>query len=379
MKKFLYLLLPLLVLYSCQQKKPDFRSWYQQQTLDKTKSLSTSQAQPHTKAFYSSTLTIDTLYRSMQGPFEIKEIALPGKKEELVWIVAYQSEVTGAENNRVLDEKYMCHNNLNYARLEESPWAIKTSGKNSRIFTLSQGQTQFSFPEGYGIPIMAGQSLEMISQVLNHEEPELQLPVKHRASLQYIPESELSKPLKPLYQQSVFITKQIAGPAGKYGLPQSCAMHEHELDSSSLKGEQPKHDCSTEFQREDYDPYRDAYGRRYTGHWTLPFGREVLSTDVDYMLDLRKGTRIHAIGVHLHPYAEGLELWDLSIDSLLYSAEVEQAKEGMGFRSISYYSSKEGIPLYASHHYQLKSIYNCPDSSGQHTAMAVMYLYLADQ
>jgi len=74
-----------------------------------------------------------------------------------------------------------------------------------------------------------------------------------------------------------------------------------------------------------------------------------------------------------------LELWDKTIDSLLYAGEIKSKVDGFGFDSISYYSSKEGIPVYQDHRYELKSTYNCTDSTEKHTAMAVMYLYLADQ
>lgn len=111
----------------------------------------------------------------------------------------------------------------------------------------------------------------------------------------------------------------------------------------------------------------------------MPYGKEQLTTDVTQMLDLNEDSRIHMIGLHLHPFAEGLELWDKTTDSLLYAAVLKNKADGFGFDSISYYSSKKGIPVYQDHRYELKSTYNCTDSIEKHTAMAVMYLYLADR
>lgn len=361
-------------LFACgTDTKPEFIDWYEQNSTPQS-----GIAKEHQVSFYSSPLKIDTIYRSMQGPYEIKKVNIDTKSDELIWITSYRSKVEKVEpGTNPLSDQFMCHNNLNYSAQEEIPWKIKTSGADSRIFTLSEGQTELIFPEGFGIPVPADLSLEMVSQVLNHKEKNIDINSRHHVTFSYIKDSELNSPLKPLYQQSVFVTKQIAGPAGDYGLPKLC--REHHLDSLKIKGKTPKHDCSVDISREDYNPYRDKQGRKYTGHWTLPYGKEELTTDVTQMLDLKEDSRIHMIGLHLHPFAEGLELWDKTTDSLLYAGAIKSKADGFGFDSISYYSSREGIPVYQDHRYELKSIYNCTDSSEKHTAMAVMYLYLADR
>jgi len=358
--------------------KPEFSDWYQSY---QDSFSNGAEAKIHQAVFYSSPLPIDTIYRSMQGPFEIKRLSIDSE-EELIWIVGYESKLQklGGDVEQMvepLQDKYMCHNNLNYASKEKIPWKVKTSGNNSRIFTLSEGQTELVFPEGFGIPVPSGQTFEMVSQVLNHREKNIDIQSRHRVTFSYMKDSELKNPLKPLYQQSVFVTKQIAGPAGAYGLPRLCV--EHHLDSNQIKGKSPKHDCSIDIKTEDYDPYRDAEGRIYTGHWKLPYGKEVLTTDVTKMLDLNEDSRIHMIGVHLHPFAKGLELWDKSSNRLLFAPDLSDKPNHLGFKEISYYRNKKGIAVYKDHRYELKSIYNCSDSAEEHTAMAVMYLYLADE
>ncbi|MBD98419.1 MAG: hypothetical protein CMO34_01135 [Verrucomicrobia bacterium] len=251
-----------------------------------------------------------------------------------------------------------------------------TIGANSRIFTLSEGQTILNFPEGFGLPLQSNQRLNMVSQVLNHKEKDINVKSRHHVRLSYFKDSELKEPLHALYQQSVFVTKQISGPAGSYGLPQLCL--DHHLDSHQIKGEQAQHDCSVDIQLEDYDPYKDEYGRRYTGHWRLPFGNERLNTDVTKMLNLEKDSRIHMISVHLHPFAKAFSLWDTTADSMLYAAEIFPKEDGFGFDSIGVYKSTTGIPVYKDHRYVLVSEYDCSDSTFSHTAMAVMYLFLSE-
>jgi len=370
-----YLILCSVFLMACQTNDlPEFNDWYAEQ--QKSTHTEMKLAKIYTAEFYSSPLLIDTIYRSMLGPYEIKPIQLDAQDESLLWIVSYESMVEAVDQKTPLKAAFMCHNNLNYDQKEKSPWQIKTSGANSRIFTLSEGQTSLDFPKGFGLPMQANQGLKMVSQVLNHKEKDIHIESRHHVRFKYLKDSELKSPLKALYQQSIFVTKQISGPAGSYGLPHLCV--DHHLDSNQIKGAQPQHDCSINFSRKNYDPYNDKHGRRYTGHWKLPYGEERLKTDVTQMLDLDRNSRIHMIGVHLHPYAKALSLWDVTTDSLLYAANILTKADGFGFDSVGYYKDSIGIPVYKDHHYELVSEYECKDSTEAHTAMAVMYLYLSE-
>jgi len=371
---FLFICSFSIILFSCERPKPPFNEWYQEKEGNLVVSGSSF---TETATFYSTDLMIDTIYRSMQGPFEIKPIAIDPNSEELLWITGYESKVLQAESNVTLGPAFMCHNNLDYGKAEQLPWQLKTSGANHRIFTLSQGQSKIQFPEGFGIPIPANQSLNMVSQVLNHHRPELFINTKHQSELKYLRESEIDGEMKALYQQAVFVTKQLSGAEGDHGMPLSCLpYHDHE---DSPKEADVDHDCSIEYSREaDYNPYQDKYGRKFTGHWVIPYGPDTLRTNVSKMMDLDDSSRIHLISVHLHPYAEALELWDLSSNQLIYEASFQKDSMNFGFKEIDYFSSKEGIPVYADHQYELVSAYDCTDSLNEHTAMAVMYLYLSE-
>ena len=366
MKPLLYFCFLLFI--ACEGQKMEFADWKMQHAEKVRETYQTD-----TATFFSPSLAIDTIYRSMQGPYQTQKLQL-SEGNEVVYIVGYRNQVLEAESDTVLPSRFMCHNNLNYAEKEKLPWKLKTSGANSRIFTLSEGQTDLRFPAGFGIPIPANTKLEMVSQVLNHHQKEIDIRAKHQVEMIYAVEGE-KKTINPLYQQSVFITKQVGGPEGVYGLPLSCVDHIHEENVSKKEN---IHDCSIEYEEGQHNPYRDKYGREYTGHWELPLGEESLRTDVTKMLDLEEDTKIHFIGVHLHPFAEKLSLWDTTEDKLLYESTVEKDSANFSFNKIHYYSDQKGIAVYKDHHYELRSTYHCTDSSAVHTAMAVMYLYLAD-
>jgi hypothetical protein len=359
---------------SCNSGPTDFQDWYSNH---QTSSRADTAASPETADFYSTDLLIDKIYRSMQGPFEIKGIQIDTESDELLWITGYESEVLQAESNVELGAAFMCHNNLDYASPGKLPWKLKTNGANHRIFTLSQGQTALKLPEGFGIPVPADQPLRMISQVLNHHRPELFINTRQHVKIHYQKEKERDKEMKALYQQAVFVTKQIKGSEGAHGLPLSCLPYHKHPDSVIKAG--VNHDCSIEYDEDaEYNPYEDAQGRKFTGHWVLPYEAETLATNVSRMMDLNEDSRIHLISIHLHPFAEALELWDRTNDSLLYAASFKKDSIDFGFERIDYYSSEEGIPVYKDHQYELVSAYHCTDTTDQHTAMAVMYLYLRD-
>ena len=64
---------------------------------------------------------------------------------------------------------------------------------------------------------------------------------------------------------------------------------------------------------------RDQFGQRFTGHWVVKPGLEERHTLVTKQLNLTFDTRIHYIGAHLHPFAETLELRDLTSGESLYT------------------------------------------------------------
>ena len=89
-------------------------------------------------------------------------------------------------------------------------------------------------------------------------------------------------------------------------------------------------------------------------------------------------TTIHYISVHLHPFAESLELRDLTTGKSVFKSMATNSTGSIGLDHVEFYSGTEGIPLYKDHEYTLISVYD-NDSGEQQDAMAVMFLYMRDQ
>lgn len=337
LKKIMLLFLPFM-LACATGEKPEFEEWYQ---IHKESASKLAQPRIYHASFYSDPLQIDTIYRSMEGPYDEKSISIEAE-EELIWLVGYESKVENVEEGfDVLSDKFMCHNNLNYSERDQIPWKIETKAGNNRIFTLTKGQSKLQLPEGFGIPVPANSEFQLVSQVLNHQEKEINISTRQKVTINYIKDSELANPLKALYQQSIFVTKQISGPSGEHGFPRLC-MEEHK-DSSNLGSGMLQHNCSVKFDEKEYNPYRDQQGRKYTGHWVLPVGKEVLATDVTQMMELNNNSRIHAIGVHLHPFAEGLQLWDKTMDSLFLLLKLKTVPMDLALSMYLITAAKKGF------------------------------------
>ena len=160
----------------------------------------------------SRSLEIDTIFRSMQGPYEALEVDVDASG--LIWLTSYAVRLLDAGDGKRLPDGFMCHNNLNIADKSVFPWQVKTLGTKIRLFTLTEGQTSVQLPPGFGIPYPTAHAFELVSQVLNHNDPQLHTQVSHEASLRYVEAGPAA--LTPLYQQAVFVTKQTGGPDGEY-------------------------------------------------------------------------------------------------------------------------------------------------------------------
>jgi hypothetical protein len=127
----------------------------------------------------------------------------------------------------------------------------------------------------------------------------------------------------------------------------------------------------------DRDESTDRNGNKFTGHWIVKPGREVNRTRVTTIMNLPFDTKAHHIAVHVHPFAESLELRDITANSTVFKSLATNYRDLIGLEKVDFISSKEGIPLYKDHEYELISVYNNPTQNDT-DSMAVFYMYLFD-
>jgi hypothetical protein len=315
---------------------------------------------------------VDRLYGSMRGPMTSQYFTLDhalgreGQPPELLWLTGYRAVMMEPDGVTQTSQEFMCHSNFD---LDLTNWRLHfptdLTFRDGRVFTLAQGQLGMRLPPGFAIPLMSNSPLGLDTQVLNHNVVGPPFGVRHRVQLEFQRDAELEQRPVPLVQRSVFGMALVKGPDGVFGVdPVEVDPEEHGpgcLPAPDAGG--PLHHA------------RDEHGRVFTSFWVVPPGRQVNHTRVTEQLRLPYDTTIHYIAVHVHPYAESLTLTDRTTGKTVFHSKVRQVEKGTGLAEVDALTSRDGLPIYAGHEYELTSVYDNPtDRNGD--AMAVMYLYL---
>lgn len=329
-------------------------------------SLAAHNTRADSKVVLSDIYTIDDLYKSMMGPASTQEILLLESAEpELLWITGFEAIMVAPDGETQLSQEFMCHSNLDIdmpAHREIFNW---TKNAANRLFTLSQGQYELFLPEGFGIPVLSTEALSLTTQVLNHNYSDINLEVRHKITIHFERDRNVEIPMQALFMKSANGLVITEDSSGYYNVdPDAASEHVH--------GEQAIHGI-----RAGGSIRTDSYGQKFAGFWVVPPGRQETRTLVTNWMNLPFDTDVHYIASHVHPFAEYMELRDLSEDASVFRSNVVNSAGKIGVDHVEYYSSTKGYPLYADHEYQLVTMYNNTLDRDQ-DSMAVMYMYVRD-
>lgn len=320
-----------------------------------------------TKVVYSDAFTIDTTWASMQGPYRVLKVQLTDStSHELVWVVGYEAAIVDAESREPQSSEFMCHSNVDLDMARHRQIFGWSKYPSRRLFTLSEGQTEVRLPVGFGIPLRSDEPLSVTAQVLNHNYKGAPIRVRQRVTVHYIRDAAVKSPLVPLYQRGINTLVRLDGPGGAYNT---------DIDEHAEHGEHQH--GGAEGMGADTMPYRDKQGRTFAGHWVVKPGRETRRTPINGWLQMQEDMTVHYVSVHLHPFAESLELVDMTTGDTVLASKAENRAERIGLARVDQIESRAGITLKRDHQYELVSEYN-NTSGGDRTAMAVMYLYIED-
>jgi hypothetical protein len=309
---------------------------------------------------------IDRIYPSMTGPWsQVTLTLLEQPKPELVWITGAEVEMRDATGTRRMPDELMCHANLdlNSEAYCEQMGLSKTL--DGRLFTLSQGQLKVQFPPGTGIPVRSDLPLELITQVLNLNLDKPNLDVRHHVIIHFARDADVKQKMTPLYETGVSSQVSLEGQA----LPYDILDHGIGTQASGM--------CIPGQKAMDWDEQEDRWGRRFTGHWLVPPGKQTNTTRCTSIMNVPYDTRLFAIAVHLHPFAESLEFRDVTEQKTIFKSDAVNYQDRIGLQKITSFASNDGVPIYKNHEYEMVSTYN-NTSPKSVDSMAVMYLYLGD-
>ena len=318
--------------------------------------------------------TIDKKYKSMEGPGTTQQVYLGDRSvPELVWLISVKTEMVGEDGVTPQLPELMCHVNVDLDQKRHRALFNIKRFIGERVITLSQGILEARLPDGFGFPLASSEPLNVYTQVLNHNiENPANMKVRHRVTFEYIRDRDLTTVMKPLLNVGasgmVFLESNPlavsatapaadhAGGHGEHGTSGSCLMASRAPNAAGMNSD-----------------YIDPQGRKLTGHWVVPPGRQVNHTDVTWFMALPFDAPLHYAAVHLHPYAESLTLRDVTANKTLFTAKAVNPKDKVGLDHVDTFVNTEGVQLYRNHKYELISVYNNPTKE-THDSMASVFL-----
>jgi hypothetical protein len=205
----------------------------------------------------------------------------------------------------------------------------------------------------------------MNTQVLNLNWPDQTFKARHRVSIDYVRDADLAQPLQPLVQCGVPVFVSLEG--------REIAYDAHEL----LQGNCPSC-CVPGKKAVDWAEGLDKYARRFSNHWLVSPGRSEYRTRANSTLTLVADTTIHYIAVHVHPYAESIELRDLTAGESIFTSRAHNLPDKIGLERVDSLSSADGVPVAVGHEYEIRTTYNNTSATDQ-DSMAVMFVYVLDK
>lgn len=328
-----------------------------------------------TKQVLSPVYSVEKKYKSMEGPSGVQTIYLGDpQKPELVWLTGIRTEVVNEDGKTPALPELMCHMNVDIdAELHRTLFKLERM-PSRRLMTLSQGMLAqrggftSRLPKGFGFPFATNEPLTIFTQVLNHNIEHPHLRVRHRVTFEYVRDADLKQPLRPLFNVGasalVFLSERpslmlnLADNNEAHGM--SCLAMPRAPNAMAMGAD-----------------YTDPQGRKLTGHWVVPPGRQENHSDIGWFLGLPYDTKIHYAAVHLHPYAESLTLRDVTTSETLIRATATNPKGRVGLDHVDEFISVEGISLAKAHQYELISVYNNTSGIDQ-DSMASMFFALDD-
>jgi len=275
-------------------------------------------------------------------------LVMGGTSDKQVWITSFRTDVLDSKSN-VANQQYMCHASLDIV----GPAGPDGEPSNRRqAFTVSQGQTEIAFPRGFAMPIPNDDRQEsLLVQVLNNNEPQIHRELKFKATLHYFGETDARK--------RKLIPLKLTGGSVRAVIDPATARPQEVVVRPAYQEE----------------VFRDPEGRLATGHWLVPPGKQVLATELGLGLD--RDTTVHFMWMHVHPYAESLQLRDETIDRIVWKGNVKNDPDSKraAILTTDTYSSQDGLLLHRDHKYELIATYQNPTPHPV-DAMASLWMYV---
>lgn len=284
------------------------------------------------------------------------------KERELLWCKGIKIEVLDENGKKLPTAEFICHTNIDIDRITHfMAFSDLEHTGQSRIFTLTQGQTEFFFPEGYAVPVASDEEWQFTFQAANRTSDEHRR-VKHLCTLYLARDSELKSPMKALHWYNPYMAVALKSEADKV------EHHGPGCIATSSGDNAPNMVPNTNF--------KDSQGNTLSPHWAIPPGRH----KYEFPLTIEKDTLpdddelIHAVWSHVHPACTNAALiaCDGKKQEKVFQVKVQtKFNSGPELKHIDDVLSKKGIPIKAKKNYLLTAIYENPENQALDSMVAL--------
>ena len=300
---------------------------------------------------------IDGIYKSMEGPKSSNYIQL-SQDSTVLWLTGFHVKALDAKTLQPASKDFICHTNIDFNDVKYySAFHLekRIGTQYPRLTSLSHGMENFSFPNGYGVPMKGNELLYVTTESLNHNLPDANFWIRHEVDITYAK----GKHLKPLMSRTAFIML----PYDKY-------------DPFKQPTDPGTNQCiPVETKNHSYD---DGKGNKLSGHWVVPTGKNTYRSTINQQLQIQDSLRLHAAAIHVHPFATQISLYDKTVGKNIFTSKIVNHKRKIGLTSIEPFSSENGIWLYKNHEYEIVLDVNNTTNINQ-DMMGSMFLFFYDK
>jgi hypothetical protein len=297
------------------------------------------------------------------------------QKRELLWLKSVKIDMLDENDKPLPDAAFFCHATIDVdLDFRNQVFPASEHPGNMRHIVLTQGQTQFAFPNGFALPVASDESWNFVFQTINRTS-DVPRKVKGRCVLTFVKDSELVYPIKALFWYypviNVVIDRNSAEriKAERKSCPDCSAISEGVPAPSSMRNM----------------IFTDKLGRSQIGHWVVPPGVHTYASPINTIGSMSTAkfaaadTDIHLVLTHVHPFCEKCVLiqHDKGQTKEIVTVKAKTDEKNLQLTEIDTISSVPGIPLEAGKSYELQATYNNTSSKPQ-DSMAGMALYCSD-
>jgi len=330
---------------------------------------------------FSKTHRIDRVIKSMEGEPDDESFRLfKAEKPELLWVTTGNVQVIDANTQISKPAEMLCHSHLmfpfaNFDQRKHNALFGNTTNLDLKLFTLVQGQTDIELPKGFAIPVLSNETFSFSSMIISPQKPQDPMEVKAKGTFEFYRDKDLPVAPKPLFWRGlalmVPVKSSMTGDHCTSEMTGVSAEGTYMPAPTELSAEPAKASMNLVHEHQS-GKYKESY------HWMVPPGRHEYRYTLENGLMIPFDTTMHYANLHLHPYAESLELRDLTTGQSIYKGYSKNLDHVAGIAQLTYYSDEKGIQMHKDHLYELVCVYN-NTTDREVDAMAIMFVYFLDK